>query len=204
MAIIKEETVTSFTDFVKRIETIRKKANNPLWYRGCGKSSFPLMPALYRLPGKAKIDDYISMENQLMARFKDRSIPFHTRRFEDNWDLLFFMQHYGIPTRLLDWTENPFFALFFAVTYCRRNLQKGGRIKYKDDVAVWVLDPIKWNRHALKFKSFQGEILGTQETDLNAYKPPVRPDLMNNHPVAIFGAQDCSATGCFYYIWKRY
>jgi hypothetical protein len=190
MSKVKEETIKSFTDFVLRIERIRRKVNRPLWYRGCGKSTFPLSPTLYRHRDKRNIQEFIKLENQLMTRFKDRSIPFHTRKFEDNWDLLFFMQHYGIPTRLLDWTENPFFALFFAVTFCQHISKKRGQFIYKDDVAVWILDPIGWNRHALNFKSFHGEILGTNEPELSSYKPPVSAEEMNNPPVAMFGAHN--------------
>ena len=40
-----------------------------------------------------------TLERQLMVRFRQRSIPLHNRVLTDEWDMLFFMQHYGVPTR---------------------------------------------------------------------------------------------------------
>lgn len=48
------------------------------------------------------------------------------------------MQHYGVPTRLLDWSENPLVALYFAV----ENKDK------ETDAAIWMLRPNKLNTHA--------------------------------------------------------
>lgn len=48
-----------------------------------------------------------------MIRFRQRSIPFSDRSLQDDWEALFFMQHYRVPTRLLDWSENPFISFHF-------------------------------------------------------------------------------------------
>jgi len=49
------------------------------------------------------------------------------------------MQHYGAPTRLLDWTGNPLVALYFAIADERGDLKT-------QDAAVWAFDPWCWNR----------------------------------------------------------
>jgi FRG domain len=55
----------------------------------------------------------------------------------DEWpSWLFLMQHYGLPTRLLDWSESPLIALYFAVKEAAYQ-EKNGRI--------WCLQPYKLN-----------------------------------------------------------
>ncbi len=55
------------------------------------------------------------------------------------WEWYFLMQHYGAPTRLLDWTGNPLVALYFAIV----DQEVHGKNR---DAAVWVFDPWEWNK----------------------------------------------------------
>jgi hypothetical protein len=190
MVKLRKQKINSFNEFVQFIEELRCAIKGPIWYRGCGRSSYKLTPGLFRHSGLDGIEQHMTLENQLMTRFRQRSIPFHSRNLEDDWELLFFMQHYGVPTRLLDWTENPFLGLFFAAMYAPCSIGSRGNLKFECESAVWILDPIKWNRHALKFKSFQGEIITPLDADLNPFKPTLECEHMNNHPVAIFGAHN--------------
>lgn len=184
-----EKKPKSFSEFINIIEEIQQKNNNQLWYRGCGKSNNSLIPSLYRHKTKKKIKELVELEYQLMTRFRLRSIPFHDRSLEDDWESLFFMQHYKVPTRLLDWTENPFIAFHFAVMSSDIKF-KDNKLVFDHPAAIWILDPITWNRHALRHESFDQGILSTSDEQMKGYKATPKYTKMNKLPVALFGAHN--------------
>lgn len=100
------------------------------------------------------------------------------------------MQHYRLPTRLLDWTENPFIAFYFAISNSPHSVDVDGNVEFVNDASVWVLDPISWNRHALSHQTFDRGILLTRDEELNGYSPTTSIAKMNNHPVAIYGTHN--------------
>lgn len=189
MTKLQTEKPKTLPEFISLIEKARKKSGNPLWYRGCGLSSEQLTPSLFRHKKIKKIDALVGTEYQLMTRFRQRSIPFHDKSLEDDWESLFLMQHYGIPTRLLDWTENPLIALFFAVMSAKRKYIKG-IMKYQHPAVVWILDPIVWNRHALESVSFDQDVLSTNDDQIKGYKPTSNFTGMKDKPVALYGAHN--------------
>jgi len=192
MAKPKQERPKTLTDFVALVDGLQSKTEESLWYRGCGKLTHQLQPTLYRHKRKKKISELSLLELQLMTRFRQRSIPFHDRSLLDDWDALFFMQHYGVPTRLLDWTENPLVALYFALMSAPYKAKKSGELHFSSDAAVWILDPIAWNRKSLEHQSFDGGVLTPGDEALKGYKPVPSYSGMFNHPVGLYGAHNSS------------
>lgn len=190
MPAFKIKIIDSFKTYIAYVEDQRVGSNTPLWYRGCGKTSHKLMPSLYRHEGSSSIEEFISIEEALVARFKQRSIPFHNRPISNEWEWLFFMQHFGVPTRLLDWTESPLMALFFAVTSSQHQLGKSRKPVFSSDAAVWVLDPVKWNKRAVDLSSFNGKVLTTDDANTSAYSPVGDCNNMKDYPIAIYGAHN--------------
>jgi hypothetical protein len=121
-----------------------------LWFRGQTNSSWPLQPSLYRKI-KAIIRPHGEKRSDEFERtLKDRELKiyndFRTRAHhlinnpQENYFLwMSLMQHYGVATRLLDWSEEINAALFFA-------LEKYFEFGYQGDKyfpCVWILNPYK-------------------------------------------------------------
>jgi hypothetical protein len=195
MANVSEKPIKSFKQYVALVERMQSKAKNSLWFRGCGSGSHGLIPSLYRHKAKKKNDEIEELEHRLMTRFRQRSIPLVDRPLNEDWDTLFFMQHYGIPTRLLDWTENPFIAFYFAVMSGKFSLGRTIRgqtpnLKFSKEATIWILDPVVWTNYALKEQSYSGGVLTPGDDALTRYKPLTKFGEMNAHPVALYGAHN--------------
>lgn len=73
-----------------------------------------LLPRIARNLSPEKVE---RIEQQMLQEFRARSIPYLNLppKDDEQWDWLAIAQHYGMATRLLDWTDNALAALWFAV-----------------------------------------------------------------------------------------
>ena len=190
MAGVNVEFGDSLVVYISLVERLLVNHKLLLWYRGCGKASYELKPSLYRHKQSQTIEDILVLEKDLISRFRQRSIPFHSRVLTDPWEWLFLMQHYGVPTRLLDWSESPLMALFFAVTSARHTLGMRGRPVFNEDASIWLLDPEQWNKRAVDLSSFAGSVLTTDDPNASAYTPVGDIRTMKAFPIALYGAHN--------------
>jgi len=94
-----------------------------------------LLPKIMRLAKENHISpaDIDGIEQRMLERFRKESVPMLSFPRElAVWELMSIAQHWGMPTRLLDWTANPLAGLWFAVST--------DPSKKKEHGVVWVLD----------------------------------------------------------------
>lgn len=181
-ASVETEQITTLKDFSLFIEDKLPLTDAPWWYRGQSKASYPLIPSLYRHPTITAPQAVIELESKVLTRFKERSIPFAPRTFATDLETLFYMQHFGIPTRLLDWSENPYVGLYFALS---------GALAGPSEAAVWIVNPAKWNRKVLYDLGFAGNVISTDEEQyLKGHRPGEKYDHMRMSPLCIYGTHN--------------
>lgn len=120
------ETFRSVDDLAHQIDKATTGWDTK-WYRGLKSPTHNLLPTIFRDQDLRRREGYISVE------FRRRSKP-NLPGVHSQFDWLCALQHYGLPTRLLDWTESLPVALYFTV----RPLQ--GTLPVP---TVWVLNPFE-------------------------------------------------------------
>ena len=137
-------------------------------FRGQLDTDFELVPSIARyakvLNGYESIE---GIEEDLISEFEKYVCPMQDLRNLPLIETLVHAQHYGLPTRLLDWSTNPLKALYFAV----ENPAFDGR-----DAVVIVFSPLFW---------FEGTKEVTDISQITAFYPEILNERIN--------AQD----GCF-------
>ncbi len=131
-------TISSFSDYLSHVE---RNYNRNHLFRGLKRKTYPLIPKIGRdsyvqrcsEDSTQKLFELQDLEERTMNDFIKMSVPHMDLRSMDPWDQWTIGQHHGLPTRFLDWTENPLIAAYFATEDAN------------DDVAVCVTDRTQFN-----------------------------------------------------------
>ncbi len=168
-------------EYLDIIKQIKSEISNH-WFRGQSNSSYMLEPSLYRDKGIITGDSTAAitmrgtkgkfiLQDDISALYKFKT---HFDKIQDcsNFkfiDYLYVMQHYGIPTRLLDFTSDELVALYFSVS------KENTKVKNTEEEiqafsvsegftdqgsAVFCIDPVKTNQESFLKKNI---------VDLNDY-----------------------------------
>lgn len=132
-------SVNSLSEFITLIEALVEllppnSAQN-LFYRGMADNRWKLLPSIMRF--MMENPKWYALEHSLAIAFKSE-MPTLFQNTQSCFEIIAKMQHFGIPTRLLDFTMNPLVALYFA---CSEHPRVPGRVVFTINHFSYSGDP---------------------------------------------------------------
>jgi hypothetical protein len=173
---IKIENISDYVNYIYKltdkniIDDVRNR--KVYFFRGQANEKYEIIPSLARFAEEKKVKEYIDansgehiffiknlgqIERDLIAEAQLRFPDIFSRNLLPA-ELLCLLQHYGIPTRMLDITENALVALYFACVSESKDEREDGEVIVFSDFRDTKITPPRINAIA-DFYSFGSDIL---------------------------------------------
>lgn len=127
------QTIETMDELLNFVFGLSQKHGLRLWYRGEEDATKSLIPSIHRSQKRLDVERYITNDFYIKAM----QILYNPPEKHNYAAWVSMMQHYGLPTRLLDWSRSPLIASFFATETYKESPDT--------DACVWVLVPDRLN-----------------------------------------------------------
>ena len=149
-----------------------------------------LNEAGYRIPQGASVYEYVFPE------YLSRTLDFRSQieRGDEPWpkrpfyQLIAMAQHYGLPTRFLDWSYDPMVAAYFAARSCIRHFREGNEF---NEIAIYSLSTLLLEGIESDEPEDAGEALIKRHLNISAEKILITKSfrhLLNTIPISLNNA----------------
>ncbi|EJL6920380.1 FRG domain-containing protein [Vibrio cholerae] len=130
----------NLTEYLEITSSLQESFNchhSEIWFRGIKDTKMKLVPGVV-WRGMSEGDEE-SVISEFMAYYQN----YHGKKVTNPYELYALMQHYGLPTRLLDWSLSPLVSLYFAL---EQDNDEGAQR------AVWSMTPYELNNKVMNYK----------------------------------------------------
>jgi hypothetical protein len=155
-------TIGSVADLMDVIDP-KVASGQEVWYRGHRDQSWRLEASTFRSTA------HRTDERAMLARFRQEAAAAGLQYAFDVWGWVTFAQHHGLPTRLLDWSQSPLVALYFASEPDPE--QADVATAMEADGEFFVLEPRSLNDEAGDDDGGHPQLLSDNDQKMSAYLP---------------------------------
>lgn len=165
-----------------------KNSPKVLWFRGLSHVNHALLPSMYRsnirIEGSETGGSYSAMhyaEDVRTQHYNAKNYHFFVKEPSSRVEWLEVMQHHGVKTRAMDWSESAIHSLMFALEPFFDNLKYSDEIRKNTVPCVWILEPGALNKRIFEclaknktlykniFKEFDTKVLKKIERMVEVY-----------------------------------